>query len=117
MPSLTYFEMLPLWGICHPSDPDLRDPYSNDGRGEAGGITVVCPHNRDHILPIADRFDRRTGDRMSGATPNRPTITFGRLGGSKMRGGFVDFKVNDRLTGATRHWRAFHRGIILCWID
>lgn len=73
----------------------------NDGEGDAGSTTVVFPYNRNHILPIAGRFDRRAGDWVSELTPTQLTITFGRLGSSKMRSGFVDFKVNDRLTDAT----------------
>jgi hypothetical protein len=73
----------------------------NDGEGDASSTTVVFPYNRNHILPIASRFDRSAGDWVSELTPTQLTITFGRLGGGKMRSGFIDFKVNDRLTDTT----------------
>jgi hypothetical protein len=73
----------------------------NDGKGDASSTTVVFPYNRNHILPIASRFDRSAGDWVSELTPTQLTITFGRLGGGKMRSGFIDFKVNDRLTDTT----------------
>ncbi len=73
----------------------------NDGKGDARSTTVVIPYNRNHILPIASRFDRSAGDWVSELTPTQLTVAFGRLGGGKMRSGFIDFKVNNTLAANT----------------
>jgi len=89
----------------------------NDGKGDASRTTVVVPYNRNHILPVASRFDRSAGDWVSELTPTQLTVTFGRLGGGKMRSGFIDFKVNNSLstntvieTRATFRWSDEDRG-------
>ncbi|MCS6841326.1 MAG: hypothetical protein NZ699_08815 [Roseiflexus sp.] len=89
----------------------------NDGTGDARSTTVVVPYNRNHILPIASRFDRGAGDWVSELTPTQLTVTFGRLGGSKMRSGFIDFRVNTSLatntvieTRSTFRWSDEDRG-------
>ncbi len=89
----------------------------NDGKGDASSITVIVPYNRDHILPIASRFDHGAGDWVSELTPTRLTVTFGRLGSSKTRSGFIDFKVNNALatntaieTRSTFQWSDEDRG-------
>lgn len=89
----------------------------NDGKGDASSTTVVIPYNRNHILPIASRFDRAAGDWVSELTPTQITVTFGRLGSGKMRSGFIDFRVSNALatntaieTRSTFRWSDEDRG-------
>lgn len=89
----------------------------NDGKGDANSTTVVIPYNRNHILPVASRFDHGAGDWVSQLTPTQLTVAFGRLGSGKMRSGFIDFKVNPTLatntaieTRSTFQWSDEDRG-------